>query len=119
MSYPMDVEDESVTALELEEVKRRKLEELRRKAEEEKKRAEAEEKKRALLRSILTSEARSRLENIKLVKPELAELAENYIIQLVSTGRLTPPVDDEFVKSLLAELDSRMRREYKITFKRK
>ncbi|MEM1873445.1 MAG: DNA-binding protein [Acidilobaceae archaeon] len=118
MSYSTGF-DEDAGALELEELKRRKLEELKRRAEEEKKKLEAEERRRAILRSILTSEARARLENIRLVRPELAELAENYIIQLVSAGRLTPPIDEEFVKSLLAELDSRSRREYKITFRRK
>ncbi|MEM4865273.1 MAG: DNA-binding protein, partial [Acidilobaceae archaeon] len=92
---------------------------LKRRAEEERRKLEVEEKKKAILRSILTSEARARLENLKLVRPELVELAENYIIQLVSSGRIAPPVGEEFVKSLLAELDSRTRREYKITFKRK
>ena len=108
---------------ELEELRRRKLMEMRRQMEEEQKRkqleAEMEAKRQALLRSILTLEARERLANLKLVKPELARAAEDAIIQLVQMGRLTPPVGDREVKAILLELDSRTRRDFQIKFKRK
>ncbi len=116
MAYPYDDE-------ELEEIRRRKLLEMRRQLEEEEKRrqmeAQLEAQRQAVLRSILTEEARGRLANIKLVKPELARAAEELIIQLVQAGRLTPPVGDEQVKAILLELDSRSRRRFEIKFKRK
>ncbi|MCE4600805.1 MAG: DNA-binding protein [Desulfurococcales archaeon] len=113
----------SVDDRELEEIRRRKLMELQRELEEEKKRkaleAELRARKEALLRRILTDSARERLANIRLVKPELAEAAENLIIQLVQAGQLVPPVSDEQVKAILLRLDSQARRSFKIRFERK
>ena len=108
---------------ELEEIRRRKLLELQRQLEEEQRRkqleAEMRARKEALLRSILTHEARERLANIRLVRPELAEAAENLIIQLVQAGQLAPPVTDEQVKAILLRLDAQGRREFRIRFERK
>lgn len=104
-----------------EEIKRRKLAEYRRmleeaKAEEERRRYEAE--REAVLRSILTPQARQRLSNIRIIRPEYAEAVENQLIQLVQAGRLTPPIDDSLLKKLLLELDRRLRREVKVRFRR-
>jgi DNA-binding protein len=104
---------------ELEAVRARKLEELRRRTEEELRKREVEAQREALLRSILTSEARARLTNLKLVKPEIAKAVEDYIIQLVNAGKLVPPVGDDIVKRILVEVAERTRKEYRITFKRK
>ncbi|MCX8196295.1 MAG: DNA-binding protein [Acidilobaceae archaeon] len=104
---------------ELEAIRSKKLAELQKRLEEERRKKEAESQREALLMSILTSEARSRLTNIGLVKPEIARAIEDYIIQLVSAGRLKPPVGEEVVKRLLAELDEKTRKDYKITFRRK
>jgi len=104
---------------ELELIRARKLEELRRRMEEERKRKEAETQRDALLRGILSSDARARLTNLKLVRPEIARTVEDYIIQLVNSGRLTPPVGDDVVKRILIEIDERTRRDYRIQFKRK
>ena len=38
--------------------------------------------KEIILKQILSSEARLRLNNVKMVKPELANMVENYIIGL-------------------------------------
>ena len=38
--------------------------------------------KEIILKQILSSEARLRLNNVKMVKPELANLVENYLIGL-------------------------------------
>ncbi len=104
---------------ELEAIRERRLQELQRRLEEERKRKEVEAQRENVLRSILTSEARSRLNNIKLVKPEIARAVEDYIIQLVNAGRLSPPIDENVVKKLLVEISERTRRDYKISFRRK
>ncbi len=107
---------------ELEELKRRKLQELRQQAEE--RRAQEEQARReaelmAILRTILEPDAMNRITNLRLVRPELAGAAIQTIITLVQSGRLSPPVDDETVKNILMQLDSRSRREFEIRFKHK
>ncbi|HDH06812.1 MAG TPA: DNA-binding protein [Thermoproteales archaeon] len=102
-----------------EEIKRRKLLELQKKLAEEEERRKRELEKEALLRSILTPKARQRLANIKLVKPELANILESQIIQLVQLGRIKPPVTDDIVKAILIELDRRSRREIRFKIYRR
>jgi programmed cell death protein 5 len=108
---------------ELEEIKRRKLLELQRRLqmEEELRRRQQEEaaKREALLRTILTPEARERLANVRLVRPELAKAVEDNIIALVQSGQLRPPVDDSVVKKILEAIYERTHREVRIRIKRK
>jgi len=40
-----------------------------------------------LLKQLLSSEARLRLNNVKMVKPDLANMVENYLLGLASQGR--------------------------------
>ncbi|MDI9619674.1 MAG: DNA-binding protein [Candidatus Nezhaarchaeota archaeon] len=109
-----EVEDRDA---ELEELKQRKLAELQRRAaaaeEQERLRREYEARKQAALRAILTPEARMRLANIKMVKPEFAEQLENQLIQLAQSGRLPVPVTDEHLKKILETVQP-PRREIKI-----
>lgn len=101
---------------ELEAIRMRKLAELKRKMEEEReKRARIE----AMLRQILTPEARERLSNLRLIKPELAASLEEQLILLAQSKKIPIPVTDEFLKRLLSELYEQTHRETKITFKRK
>jgi programmed cell death protein 5 len=76
-----------------------------------------EEQQRAvresILRIIFSSEARERLSNIRMVKPELAKLVEDRFIQLASTGKLSHPVTDEELKQVLASMQQ-PKREFKI-----
>jgi programmed cell death protein 5 len=65
------------------------------------------------LRMALTSDARQRLANVKMVRPDLASSIEEYVIQLASAGKLAKAVDDEQVKQMLAALQER-KREIKI-----
>lgn len=77
---------------------------------------EASEKKvmrEGVLRMALTSEARQRLANVKMVKPELANSIEEYVIQLASSGQLKRALDDEQVKQMLLSLQEK-KREIKI-----
>ncbi|MGY5876275.1 MAG: DNA-binding protein, partial [Candidatus Thorarchaeota archaeon] len=70
----------------------------------------------AILRQILTPEARSRLTNIKMVKPQFAEQIEMQLIQLASSGKLKGVVTDEQLKGLLQQLQGK-ERERKVTFR--
>jgi programmed cell death protein 5 len=60
--------------------------------------------KEAALRMALTSEARERLANVRMVKPELAASIEEYVIQLVSSGKLKTAIGDDQLKQMLAAL---------------
>ncbi|MBS7657838.1 MAG: DNA-binding protein [Candidatus Bathyarchaeia archaeon] len=108
---------EEVNGEELESIKRRKLAQLQRALIEEQRKAELkrqlEIKKQEILRQILTTEARQRLANIKMVKPEFAEQLELQLIQIAQTGRIPLPINDEQLKMILAKIQSQ-RREFKI-----
>ena len=72
-----------------------------------------EGQKQALLRRILTPEARSRLTNLNIVKPEFTQQLELQLIQLAQGGRISLPINDEQLKELLMRLQSG-KRDYKI-----
>jgi programmed cell death protein 5 len=71
--------------------------------------------KEAYLKLFLTSEARERLSNLRIVKPDIANMVEDQIIQLGGTGRLKKPLDDEELKAILAKLSPEPK-EFKIKF---
>ena len=108
--------------MDLEELRRRKLleyqEKLKKQAELEKQRQEAELAKEAILRKVLTPEAKSRLSNVRLANPELAEKVIAMLIYLYQSGRLTRKVTDEDLKKILLKL-SQTKREPRIKIKRK
>nr|AIF07861.1 DNA-binding TFAR19-related protein (PDCD5, TFAR19) [uncultured marine thaumarchaeote KM3_25_B05] len=54
-----------------------------------------------LLKQILSGEARLRLNNVKMVKPELANLVENYLLGLASQGKAQGQITDEQLKQIL------------------
>ena len=66
-----------------------------------------------MLRMLLTSEARERLTNIRMVKPDVSKIIEDNIIRLASTGKLSPPITDEHIKQLLLSIQ-KPKREFKI-----
>lgn len=102
---------------ELEEIRKRKLMELQSQVSEEQKKAqmksELELQKQTLLRSILTPEARQRLANLRMVKPEFTAQLELQLIQLAKQGRIPIPLADEQLKKILIQLQTR-KREIKI-----
>ena len=101
----------------MDELRRRRLLQLRRRLAEEQQQAQVQEQieiqKQALLRRILTSDARSRLTNLKMVKPEFAQQLELQLIQLAQQGKINIPITDEQLKDILVRIQSG-RREYKI-----
>lgn len=102
---------------ELDALRERKMKQLQQKLTLEQQRAQTQQQieiqKQTLLRRILSTEARQRLTNLKMVKPEFAEQIELQLIQLAQTGRLKIPVTDDQLKKLLAQLQSQ-RRDIKI-----
>lgn len=106
---------------ELEELKRRRMAELQQQAAAAQEQADQEDtirqQRAAILRQLLTTEARSRLSNLRMVKPAFAEQLENELIRLAQINRLPEiPITDKTLKQMLAQLASRQR-ETKIQFK--
>lgn len=97
----------------IEALKQRKLAEMRRRIaeEEQAERAnqEAEAQKEAILRAILSNEARSRLHNLRIVRPDFAAQLEIQLIQLAQEKRLPIPLSDEQLKRILLQLQDRKR----------
>ncbi|MCK4633541.1 DNA-binding protein [Candidatus Bathyarchaeota archaeon] len=102
---------------ELDALRERRMKQLQQKLTLEQQRAQTQQQieiqKQTLLRRMLSTEARQRLTNLKMVKPEFAEQIELQLIQLAQTGRLKIPVTDDQLKKLLAQLQSQ-RRDIKI-----
>lgn len=98
---------------ELEELRRRRLSALQRQMTDEQKNMQAEQQleqqKQALLRGILTPEARQRLTNLKMVKPEFTAQLEIQLIQLAQQGKIPVPLADEQLKKILVQLQARKR----------
>ncbi|HJS68140.1 MAG TPA: DNA-binding protein [Nitrososphaera sp.] len=73
--------------------------------DEEARRREAEAAMRQrVLQVVLDPQARQRLMNIRLVKPDLAAAVENYLINAASSGRINRPLTDEELKQLLIRI---------------
>lgn len=66
-----------------------------------------------MLRMLLTSDARERLTNIRMVKPDIAKVIEDNIIMMASAGKIGPPVTDDHIKKLLQSIQ-KPKREFKI-----
>ena len=98
---------------ELEELRRKRLSALRRQVSEEQRSAQMEQQleqqKQALLRNILTPEARQRLTNLKMVRPEFTDQLELQLIQLAQQGKIRTPLPDGQLKKILVQLQSRRR----------
>ena len=69
--------------------------------------------KEMILKQILESPARMRLNNIKMVKPDLANAVENYLIGMGAQGKLSAPITDEQLKQILLSAQQ-PKRDFKI-----
>lgn len=109
--------EDEVSEEELAQLRRRRFAELQRAAAEEERRAEAQEQletqKQAILKRILTMEARQRLTNIKMVRPDFADQLELQLIQLAQSGKVKIPISDAQLKDALVRIQSQ-RKEIKI-----
>ena len=66
-----------------------------------------------LLKQILSPEARLRLNNVKMVKPELATMVENYLLGLAAQGRSPSQISDDQLKQILLSAQQ-PKRDFKI-----
>lgn len=101
----MSEEDE----IELQRLKQNRMLEARRKAVEDDAKTKYDAQKQATLRIVLTPEARDRLNNIRMVKPEFADQLEQELIRVAQTGRLKMPVGDEQLREILGKITPKKR----------
>ena len=58
--------------------------------------------KEIMLKQVLSGDARLRLNNVRMVKPDLADLVENYILNLSVQGKISGQISDEQLKQILS-----------------
>ena len=108
----------------LDELRRKRMEELQKQAvasenqqmQQQQMQQEMEMQKKQIMMQILTPEARSRLANIRLTKPEFVDQIELQLIQLVQSGGVQNKITEAQLKDLLKRL-SGQKREINITRK--
>ncbi|WP_407412690.1 DNA-binding protein [Methanobrevibacter sp.] len=85
-------------------------------AQQQEAQAQFEAQKKQILAQIMTTEARNRLANLRLTKPDLVNNIELQLIQSAQSGSLRGKVTDEQLKVLLRQIAGQ-KREIKITRK--
>ncbi len=107
----------------LEEIRKKRMQELLRQQVQEQaqqqiqnqvqeEQIEAQIKK--ILPHILTPEARERLGNIKVARPQVARGVEILLIQLYQAGKIPKPLSDEQFKDILVKLKEDRKKDIRI-----
>ena len=69
--------------------------------------------KEMMLKQVLSSDARLRLNNVRMVKPDLADLVENYILNLNVQGKISGQISDDQLKQILLSVQQ-PKRDFKV-----
>ena len=77
------------------------------------KNSELKTQKEMMLKQILSPDARLRLNNIRMVKPDLANLVETYLLNLAGQGKITGQISDDQLKQILLSAQQ-PKRDFKI-----
>ena len=103
----------------IEEIRRKRMQQIQQQAaqqspqaeqqQQEQMRRELETQKRQAMLQLLTPEARARLANIRLTKPEFVDQIEIQLIQLAQAGRVQSKITDDQLKELLRKLIGKKR----------
>ncbi len=106
---------------ELAELRRRRMAQLQQQAgdqqgmqEELERQKQQKSQIQMILMQVLEPDARERLNNIKLTKPEFAGAVEQQLVALAQSGRLQKKITDAQLKELLRQLAPK-KRDYSIT----
>ena len=98
---------------ELEELRRKRQAELQKqladKEQQDEVKAQYETQRQRILINLLTDEARTRLNNIKMANPDFAVSLENQLIQLSQSGRIRNKITDDQLKTMLRQIQDRSR----------
>ncbi|MHA1818989.1 MAG: DNA-binding protein [Promethearchaeota archaeon] len=109
---------------ELKKLREKRMKEIKLQAERQQQYKEAQKEqekaykrqKEAILRQILSSDARLRLQNLRLAKSNFASAIENQLIQLYATGQLQRafnlPLSDEEFKSILIKIQDQEKKRH-------
>ena len=107
---------------ELDELRKKREAEIQKqlieKEQNEEAKAQYETQRQRILINLLTDEARTRLNNIKMANPDFAIGMENQLIQLSQSGRIRTKITDEQLKTMLRQIQDRQGpKEFHITRK--
>lgn len=65
--------------------------------------------KKAVLKKVLSKEATERLGRIKLVKPEIANQLELYLVQVYQSGKIGGMITDDQLKTILEQIATKQK----------